>query len=77
MDLGTTLSLLAVLSVGLLLGAALGVLIARTRAPDLADSRQRIDRLSGIPVAVGADEDLGPDLAEAVEHAVGAEVGRA
>ncbi len=41
MDLGTTLSLLAVLAVGLLLGAALGVLLARTRAADPAASRQR------------------------------------
>jgi len=36
MDLGTTLSLLAVLAVGLLLGAALGVLLARARAADPA-----------------------------------------
>lgn len=41
MDLGTTLSLLTVLAVGLLLGAALGVLLARTRAADPAASRQR------------------------------------
>src|SRR6478672_7220114 len=41
MDLGTTLSLLAVLAVGLLLGAALGVLLTRTRAADPAASRQR------------------------------------
>jgi len=41
MDLSTTLSLLAVLAVGLLLGAALGVLLARTRAADPLGSRQR------------------------------------
>ena len=41
MDLSTTLSLLAVLAVGLLLGAALGVLFIRTRAADPAASRQR------------------------------------
>src|SRR6478735_3419910 len=41
MDLGTTLSLLAVLAVGLLLGAALGVLLARTRAADPELSQRR------------------------------------
>src|SRR5919112_1796305 len=45
--------------------------------PYFADSCQRINLLAGIPIAVGAEEDLGLDLAEAVEHSVGAEVGRA
>ena len=41
MDLGTTLSLLAVLAVGLVLGAALGVLLTHRRGGDPALSQRR------------------------------------
>ncbi len=45
--------------------------------PNLARARQRVDLLAGVAIPVGAEEHAWPNLAEAVEHAVGAEVRRA
>ena len=38
--------------------------------------RQAVDRLAVVPVAIDADQHLGLDLAEAVEHALDAEIRR-
>ena len=44
---------------------------------DLAHTLERVVRLPVVAVAVGAEQHLGLDLAEAVDHAVDAEIGRA
>ena len=44
---------------------------------DLGELGAHVDRLAVIAVAVDGDQDLGLDLAEPVEHALDAEVGRA
>ena len=44
---------------------------------DLGHARERVVLLAVVAVAVGAEQHLGLDLAEAVEHALHAEVGRA
>ena len=50
---------------------------ARQPGRDLGELVGDVDDLAGVPVAVGGDEQLRLDLAEAVEHAVRAEIGRA
>ena len=49
----------------------------RQRCHDLAHTFEAVDLLAGVPVAVGGDEYFGGDLSEPIEHALGAEVGRA
>ena len=44
---------------------------------DLAHARERVVRLAVVEVAVGREQELGFGLAETVEHAVAAEIGRA
>ena len=51
--------------------------ISGIRSRDLADAGQAVDLLPGVAIAVGAEQHPRLDLPEAVEHAVGAEVGRA
>ena len=53
------------------------VLDGRQAGADLRDPLGERVRLAAVPVAVGGEQDLGLDLAEAVEHAAHAEVGRA
>ena len=54
-----------------------GAFDARDAGEDVADPSERVDRDSVVAVAVRADEDLGPDLSEAIEHPLHPEVGRA
>ena len=43
----------------------------------LADFVQRVEGLAAIVIAVGDEHDFGLDLAEAIDHALDAEIGRA
>src|SRR6185312_15200741 len=49
----------------------------RNPGSHFAHPGQRVDFLAGIAIAIGAEQNLGLDLAEAIEHPVGAKVRRA
>ncbi len=49
----------------------------RQRGDDLGEARHDVDRLAVVEIAVGAEEYAWLDLAEAVEHALHAEIRRA
>jgi DNA recombination protein RmuC len=76
MDIGTTLALLAVLAVGLLLGALIGVLWARSRQPDLpaadlqATVRSTVDQAAESAVVRESLDRLHDQLRDMAQHGV-------